>query len=95
MVAHPVQAKLSESKSSNKQKKQKEDVTLRVEGPITEPPAQDDPPCVSTPATLQLFLPKSIPSTAICIGPLPFPLVAPQATRTESENALVVGALSK
>ena len=33
-------------------------------------------PVASNPATLQLFLPKSIPNTAICIGPFPLPLVA-------------------
>src|SRR3954470_1539075 len=30
-------------------------------------------PVASNPATLQLFLPRSIPKTAISIGPLPFP----------------------
>jgi hypothetical protein len=38
IVVHPVHAGITQSKFSKKQKKQKEDVSLRVEGPVADPP---------------------------------------------------------
>jgi hypothetical protein len=50
-------------------------------------------PDASNPAMLQLFLPRSIPNTAICIGQLPFPLVVLQPTLRNSSIRTSKGTL--